>query len=129
MKKPKKPKTYQELKDVWYKKLEAAGFVDIEEDEDKLKEYSYRFARVGRDFMRQDKDTYYSMASNFLNDFRFKNNFEKIIWEYHSNGLSVRSIESTLSKARIKRGHSKSEISVIIVRLTQEMKKLYRVRT
>jgi hypothetical protein len=98
----KTPK-FKELQEKWYKKLEKSGFKDIEQDE-------YYFAD-GHGVSTIDKrrvtweiqQEYYRLATHFLNDHKFKNRFEQIVWEYHSNGMSVRDIADTLNKVRRKK--------------------------
>lgn len=92
---------YQKLKKKWYAKLEKSGFHDIEQDDGygNLKDWSHRFARVDALHERQE---YYIMASRFLNDYKFKNKRDYVIWLYHSEGLSYRDTAAVMQKARFK---------------------------
>lgn len=125
-KKPSKPQSYEKLKEVWYKKLEKSGFEDIEKDEYNLKQHSSRFAEpvVVRNW--HAKSEYYSMAGQFLNNYKFASNLEKVIWEYHSNGISMRNIAKLLKRVKIIKPN-KDNINEIISRLIAEMKKMYGV--
>lgn len=122
MAKPKKFKPvtrseYEALRDKWYKKLEKVkdetypdGFTDIERNEDTLKVYSsdkFGARRPGRSSFTQNggwqaKATYYSMAARYLSEYPFETRREQIIWEYHSNAVSVRDIAKLLRKVKIK---------------------------
>jgi transposase-like protein len=128
MPKNKKP-DYEKEKAKWYKKLENSGFVDIEQDEDNLKKWSSVFtAEVGKHSLElwKIKAEYFQMATNFLEEYKFDNNVEKVIWEYHANGLSIREIADLLKKARVKSvGVKKSNVSLIIKRLKNSMYAMY----
>lgn len=124
--KPKKqnPQDLQTLKEVWHGKLQRSGFEDIERDELRLKTMSNKF---NTDMVRRNwhaKSEYYSMAGQFLHNYQFKTRLERIIWEYHANGLSIRDIAKILKKVKItsiKRG----AIFKKIKKLTVEMYKMY----
>lgn len=102
---PKKPKakSYQELKEVWYKKLAKSGFVDVESNEFIIKQPASsafnRTSAISRDW--QDRIEYSSMAGQFLHSHSFKNELEKVLWEYHANGLSIREIATVFKKAKL----------------------------
>lgn len=113
------------LKDIWYKKLEDAGFDDIEQDEEKLKVWSTIF------FARYNKTTvdakimYAQMAENFLREYRFDSDLDKVIWEYHSTNLSYRDITAILKKVKIKT--NRTYVGRIINRLKKSMFAMYMV--
>lgn len=102
-----KPRTeFEKLKAKWYGKLKKDGFEDIELDEDTLSTYSTEFVRKRAKNQNggfQIKADYYYMANHFLNQYPFKTPLERIIWEYHANGISARNIAQLLTKARRKR--------------------------
>jgi hypothetical protein len=115
MKRKFKPATKaecEELRDKWYKKLEnvkdetyPTGFIDIERDEETLKVWSSdKFAsrRLVQNGGWQAKATYHSLAERYLAEYPFENRREQIIWEYHTNAVSVRDIVKLLKKVRIK---------------------------
>lgn len=89
---PKKPKSFKELKAMWYKKLDASGFQDIEERHvDKLKDYhSYHF-RAHEPIVAETKRAYFEAASDFLNFSPLKG-LRRRIWELHAAGKSVSEI-------------------------------------
>lgn len=116
---------YEKLRDKWYAKLKKEGFEDIEVNEAELKEYSASTLRRKRDFNNwQDKAAYYSMATNFLNDYRFASELEKVMWEYHSNAISIRDIVKLLSKAKVAK-LNRHDVWVIINKLRKTMMKMY----
>lgn len=128
----KKPlNDYAKLKKIWYDKLEKSGFDDIEDDQERLKSYSSIFVRKDQRMNALDtwqaKAAYYSMAEQFLNDFEFESKFQRIVWEYHANGISIRDISKLLKKARVKRTINRDAIWLIIKELEHEMKVMYKV--
>ncbi len=118
-----KPNDYEKLRAIWYKKLEREGFNDIEQDEDNLKSWSSQFKRKVSLDSWQAKAAYYYMAESFLNDYKFESRVERIIWEYHANGISIRDIVKLLQKVRIKR--HKEQVNAVIMFLRAAMKKMY----
>lgn len=104
---------------VWYAKLKAEGFDDIENDKGHIKKESSYFTKkdvVGKFEFTQ---TYFYNATQFLNDHKFENEYEKAVWDYHSNGLSSRQIASTLRKAGLKSNYDK--VQKIILKLRRIM--------
>ena len=123
---PKKPITeYEKLRAIWYKKLEKEGFVDIETDENNLKSWSAKFASKRSQDLWQAKEAYYYMATNFLNDYKFESSFEKIVWEYHTNAISIRDIVKLLRKKTKVTPINRTFIWSIVNRLETTMKKMY----
>jgi hypothetical protein len=98
-------KQFELLKKKWYAKLKRAGFVDIEQDEDSLTNWSSsRFLRgKNRNKALEDvmdynlsKQEYYRLVGHFLHDHKFENKVDKLIWELHSEAISYRKIVSKL---------------------------------
>lgn len=116
---------YEKLKAVWYKKLKDEGFQDIETDEDNLKTWSSRFSSKKARELWRAKEAYYYMATNFLNDYSFDSNLEKVIWEYHSNAMSVRNIAKLLNKSTYSKKLSKEAVWLIVRKLEASMKRMY----
>lgn len=100
MKNPKDD--FEKLQKKWYAKLKKSGFEDAESDEYNLKVWSSVFFAHRSISQIQAKQAYYQMATNFLVDYKFENERDKIIWEYHSNGMSVRDIGKVLRKVGIR---------------------------
>lgn len=121
----KKPEDYEKLRAIWYKKLQKEGFKDIEQDEDNLKEWSTKFFLNHDKTTREAKESYYSMATQFLNEYNFESNLDKVIWEYHANAMSVREIAETLRKAKIIKRTGAWVHEFVVKRLRKIMKKMY----
>lgn len=136
MKRPKKPSNsapalskaeFNELKEFWYQKLKDSGFNDIEYNDTLLINGPSGNLYRNKQFKNgtwQAKATYYSMAESFLNEYAFSTELDKVIWEYHANGISVREISETLEKANIKKT-SKSSVWLVVNRLSKIMKQMY----
>jgi hypothetical protein len=132
MSNPKPKKTELEtLKDKWYKKLKDEGFNDIEQDEDNLKEWSRSvFGRKHNSTWQggwQARFEYYQLATRFLNEYKFETPLQKIVWEYHSNGLSDRETAKVLKAVKIK--CSASTAYQIIRKLKARMCDMYLMKT
>ncbi len=114
---------FNKLKANWYSKLARSGFEDIEQDEEYLKRGVSTIDP--RRVTWESQAQYYQMTTDFLNDYEFNSNLERIIWEYHSNGISGRDIAITLTKA--KQPINRMTVWRVIKRLESEMKKIYGV--
>lgn len=128
MPKKQKPKTYPELREVWYKKLKDSGFEDIEADKHNTAggmgwSNKFKTAETARNW--ESKREYYSMAGRFLHEYKFKNERERIIWEYWANGLSVRNIAKTLTKVSLVM--TRDKVWRTLKPLIEKMKSMYLV--
>lgn len=125
---PQKPKDYQSLKKIWYEKLAKSGFVDIEASTEGYQRVrgtrTDEFARQRSMHTWEAKQTYYYMATHFLNEHKFSNKMEQVIWEYHINGLSMRNIGKILSKLNYKQ-RSKSTVYRTVAKLRAIMKLMH----
>lgn len=135
---------YDKLKKIWYKKLakhkdkNGEKFEDIEKNEYDFKKNTSLNRASGRNVssssrVSQDaKRDYYIMAEHFLNEHEFESRIERIIWEYHANGLSVRNIVKILNKVNSKRAYGnkvyRDRVWKIINTLETLMKKMYLVQ-
>lgn len=128
MKQQKKPQKqpvtndYQSLKTVWYAKLKKSGFKDAEKNEHRLKQWSSKFKAPNIRNSWDSKHEYYSMARQFLNNYKFESNLEKAIWEYHVEGISYRNIAKLLKKVKTSITPNKDNINTIVNLLEIEMK-------
>lgn len=145
---------FKKLKKLWYQKLKEIGFEDVEQNPDSNKEpylkewHSHYFQ--GRHnpagFLIQRE--YYYRASQFLNSYNFESELERNIWALHANGKSYRQITIELTP---KVQHSKfcskhqcdlfcpalanseatilnkDKVNVIVRKLKEVMKNLYKV--
>jgi len=121
----KKTKTeYEILRDKWYAKLKNKGFVDIEQDEDRLKSWSSKISLYHTSVTWESKVAYYNMADNFLRDYKFESNLDKVIWEYHTHAISIRNIVKLLNKTKVIKT-DKSTVGRTIKKMSEAMKKMY----
>lgn len=115
---------YEKLRAVWYKKLEQSGFEDIEQDEDNLKVWSSRYARKSYVRTIPARVAYREAAEDFLRDYKFESELDKVIWEYHVEAVSIRDMSATLNKALgIKT--TRNSVHKTIKRLKAAMRNMY----
>lgn len=121
---------YAKLRKVWYAKLKKSGFDDIELNDNDLIEPSSLFTKPSKRPLQviwEAKQAYYTMATRFLNDYKFKNSKERVIWEYHAEGISCRNISKILSKVYRKKKPGRMTVWRTIRRLQHSMKDMYMV--
>ena len=119
-----KQSDYEKLKAIWYEKLEKEGFNDIESDEFTIKNPS---SKLNSKYYREAEGratAYYRLVDNFLNEYKFADRTEEIMWEYHANGMSCREITETLRKVNLIKTN-RTSVWVVIKRLEQEMFNMY----
>ncbi len=112
------------LRALWYKKLQAEGFEDIEQDEDNLKSWSSQFTRTRSRLSQEARQDYYVLADKFLNEYKFENKVHKAIWEYHCAGVSIRNIVRAMKDNDVVCA-DKSTFGRLIKDLRDTMKKMY----
>ncbi len=115
---PFKTSKFKALKDKWYKKLEKSGFEDIEDnkyEEPKLKAYHYLRFKVVEPSVHAARAKYYENCRGVLANHRFQSPLYRRIWELHTEGLSLREIES-----EIKQYYKKDTINAIIRKIGLE---------
>lgn len=117
----KEDKKLLKLRNEWYAKLKKAGFDDIEYAPKNSLTYpgSIRPGQpnnlyVDLAFKWRDSEQYYRAAGHFLYDYQFDSIKDRRVWELHSQGLSLRKIESEL-------GFSFYVVQKIVKRLKTEM--------
>lgn len=90
-------KKFKDLKSKWYKKLADTGFDDIEDSEGDIK--SKGDAKVIKNALqdKEQRETYYSIAREFLETYNFENDTAKDIWRLHCEGLGKLSIAKELN--------------------------------
>lgn len=103
----------KELTDEWNKKLKESGFKDIEGPENTLVYYSsYPLLKWGA-VRYVARESYFQLAGQFLHDFRFKSELDRLIWECHSDGQTVREIAAKLKdRYNLKVGRDKVNLTV-----------------
>lgn len=114
---------YLKIKDEWYKKLKASGFNDIEHKDGSINPSHIR-RQQKHPIYREAIQEYYYMCYHFLHEYAFPNEIERVIWEYHTEGVGVRDIADTLHKVKLSK-IKKSMVFYILKKLEQEMKSRY----
>lgn len=129
MTKPFKSKEFKALKDKWYSKLKSEGFKDAESfneasGEDKLIKWDTHEIRVRAEGTDPEKfyvkQEYYYKAHQFLNNYSFKTQTDRHIWELHSEGYGFRMIAKSLAALGIKT--YKEKVAKIVHRLKEAMR-------
>lgn len=113
-----KSKEFKALEALWYQKLAASGFNDIEDTETperglKAWHSAYFKARYTPDAF-EAKRLYFELAQSFLHAHEFESEMERQVWELHCEGLSLRTIAGRI-ETKVCRIHK------LIKRLTQLM--------
>lgn len=122
----KKKLDLEALTKKWYAKLKLSGFHDIEYPGGSIKNCRPRNVGSLDPLLISAKMDYYSFCRSFLEQHAFESNREKIIWEYHTEGISIRDIVDTLKKSRIKT--NRDAVHKIIQKLERLMKAKYAVK-
>jgi DNA-binding NarL/FixJ family response regulator len=113
----------KKLQDIWNKKLKNSGFVDIEDALGRLKEHSTSITLLSRGWNPVKVETqtrYFQLVGNFLNDNKDFTDIQRIIWEMHGQGLTLRQIAKNIN-------WSKSGVHIIVSKFRKKMLKLYGV--
>jgi len=97
-------KEFKDLQKEWYQKLADTGFVDLEQHELHSRRYRSsgvkKYGKYSQEW-NDSKAEYYNLAGKFLNEYRFRNRIQKVIWEYHTNGISTRDIADILNRTNV----------------------------
>jgi len=115
---------FKKLQEDWYKKLEDSGFQDIETRYLTSWPNSSDFYSTLDPEEMQARAAYYDMATRLSNDFTWKSELEHTIWDYHTNGMSMRDIVRTLNKV-INPGVSVKTVFLVIKKYKETMIQLY----
>lgn len=94
------------LKDIearWYLILKKSGFNDIEDTKHPLRPlktwHGLKWSRVSPELCNAKRE-YFENAARFLWIYEFESLMEKDVWGLHSEGFSIREIETKLSISR-----------------------------
>ena len=95
-------KEFKTLQREWYKKLKDSGFKEIEDTSSPLEmlktwHSSYFINRNTPDTFLA-KQSYFQSASRFLHSNKFKSEKDRLIWEMHCDGATLRGIASELKE-------------------------------
>lgn len=83
------------MKREWYSYLNKTGFKDLEKSEYQLKTYSSSLdnnQEIQNKYVYEAKQNYFMWASTQVYQKDFKSNRDKIMWEFHSEGLTSKEI-------------------------------------
>jgi len=122
-----KKASFAQLQKKWYKKLKDEGFDDIEHSSGELRG---RRSGVDSDYSIRDPikraaiEEYYYLAYHFLNDNNFETEIDRIIWTYHTEGISIRNISKLLKEAKVAK-MAKTQVGQTIKRLEAQMRRKY----
>lgn len=119
-----KTKKFKDLQEKWRKKLKKSGFNDIEDENENIDRGSWDFRTKKVLDSYQTKKDYYYRATQFLNEYNFDTQLDKIIWEYHVEAIGVRGIAKILNKLKLSKFRHVSVFN-IITRLNREMREFY----
>lgn len=128
-----KSKKFETLKKRWYSKLAKSGFVDAEQDEEYLNQFSGKITGsdeyldedgsqyawdqlLGNQVKSDAKAEYFRWCRHRLNDYNFKTKRDQKVFEMHSEGLGERAIAKNLNLTR-------GKIAQTLKRLFKGMKK------
>lgn len=111
---------YEKLKKIWYDKLKASRFHDIEMNHKKpfLKggASNRKFTNTEANQARQE---YGIMIYQFLHSHKFESELHKTIWAYYTEGISIRKTAELLKEAGIgkyyKRSNKKKPLSTYTI--------------
>ena len=91
---------FKKLQTTWYNKLRKSGFVDCEDEYQRLIEYhsSKYSSRDPLAFASQQR--YYELAAQLLHSHSFRNIEEKTIWRLHSQGKTIANIAKKINRSQ-----------------------------
>ena len=115
-------KEFRDLQKKWYGKLKKAEFKDIERPDGTLELWTCSFFKTRyNETLFSAKEEYYRLASQLLHSHSFQDKKEMLMWQMHSEGISVRNIVKTLKAKKFK--VSKDTVHAVIKRLANLMLK------
>lgn len=123
----RKKTDYERIKDVWYDKLKKSGFKDIEHSDESMnsgRPRVFRGASAKAPVELQAIQDYYCMSYYFLNEYPFDSELDKVMWEYHSNGIAIRGIVKLINATQVEKTN-RIRVWKTIQKLENIMKGLY----
>lgn len=108
----------------WYKKAEEqADFKDIEQEDGNLKHWhSSYFIQRYSPLTFAAKSDYYRKADQFMYKHVFDNDTDRLFWQMHASGMTIREIEKSVEAVPMIKAHRET-IRKTIVRLREQMLK------
>lgn len=115
------------LQKIWYGKLKKEGFNDIEANECQLKVWTNSAVSGYSQAEIDAKQIYYRLANHFLTEYEFETILDKVIWEYHVNGVGIRAIADELFRVLKVPRMGRQTVYRIIKRLQKIMYAKYKI--
>lgn len=111
---------FKALEQIWYEKLKAEGFEDIEDCDKRDRPlsawHSFKFPALNAG-QREASTLYFEAASELLHTYEFERPIERFIWALHCQGLSKREIEIEVSKSDFEKKYKRETILNIITKI------------
>lgn len=90
---------FKALQQEWYLKLKESGFEDIEDTNSPREMLKSWHNYIFRDINKIEADAkayYFEIATQILHTYKFRTMADKILWENHALGLSIREISAAM---------------------------------
>ena len=111
---------FKKLEREWTKKLKASGFVDIENRDNGNIIHS---ELIILNDSCAGHDDYYQYCHDILRDFPFRRELDRVIFERHAEGCSLREIEEWLENQALGMTLSHQAINNVIDKIKSEYKR------
>lgn len=100
-------KQFKDLQAIWYEKLSANGFVDIEhvvgDDQELIQSATYPYRYNPSVIERQNKQVYFEQLSKHVQEQVFSNEIDKLILSKRADGCQIKEIVDALIKVGYRR--------------------------
>ncbi len=107
-----KSANFKELTKDWYKRLKEDGFRDIEQDEEHLKDTSYKAYQGADEIVRETKLLYYTLISQNVGRTSFPNEVDGIILMLHAEGNNIKRICDKLCEYGLSRNRHTVRVTI-----------------
>lgn len=101
-------KCLENLKKEWYARIKADGFSDIEYPSGHLKKFNVSIHKM------EEAKRYFTVATDFLNQYIFDSELDRNIWDCHAQGFSIRQTAQILKIGRNKVKYRLSKLKLIM---------------
>jgi hypothetical protein len=112
---------FRKLQLEWYAKIEAAGFIDIEDvSQNEYISSSQEFNKNNKGEQNGSGPDYYEYCHKILREFRFKREMHREIFEKHTEGMPTPEISEWLSAHELHKPMTFQGIAHLIDRIKQD---------
>jgi len=101
-------KCLKDLQKLWYDKIKANGFSDIEYPSGQLKSFSASIHKM------EEAKLYFAICNDFLNQYPFSSHLDQNIWQCHCEGWSIRQTAKILDIGKDKVTYRLSKLKLIM---------------